>query len=1204
MSLNDWEKTLQAYCSYVSLLCEIPLTRTEIDQIEQHLQAQVKRSNLNELKKQLDRYPCTWLIHMSAVAACNDDPSYWRALGKSLKVTGDQLQRAKLGDAFLAGIRKLRLPDFADAGGYPHVTPIRLHGGIPAYSLPDFFEYVLLPAVENRALVVMTPAEQIEAILSRSTASQLIDSPVHYYLKLGGDTAVRFFTSCKTMAQNWLCDSDLPSPQALGLSAYVVDAFRYFMEGRMQTKGQKRLRPPRLLIDPLSSIELFRLELPPEPVDDDRAAWRHFWKIYPAESNADRRPIVEQVRVRQNGYERITEKRTTPLEFPPGQVIVEIWATPPSEGDVQPERLGRWRMNLAPPPGQAPLLAFRFPGGQALHNDQSLPADVLWLLYPRSAQIKLIGDGQCVQKSSDLLGDWADWRVEKWNLTKATSLSLETKSTPWPLVIRSQAQEPRLEGGTVLAATHRFDEIPFYAGEPPHLWFPRTAGRELSEDLGSWCISVSPCWSATPDLPESQLRPLSDGSHNVAESNGGFEFPLDTLLGPHPMGLYIVVIKGPDNVRIEKRLRIWPQLELHDWRPYYLPGPHGSDTVVFSISMPPDHCVLAQRDAEGITVASGDMAGWYTVSVEKDRVEAPLFIEAHQRGGETVRVTFSLNVARLCWKLTTNNEATDRWSTAPIQLPVDKLLQSQTCSLTLELATDVWPDCCLALTDAGDITTPLQKSDRLQMQPGQQRLHISLAEFVDTLRLTIDCPVFEFSLMVGGDTDTIRLPLMYLNRSLGVTATILEWSDYGTRLHWEALHRLRNRRVRLWSAWQLWTDPYEYCIPDDICGTVVSDEPGSGVLELPDTLPPGWYWVALRTAPSWEKLCVPPEPTQDAMLAKGMEAEQRLTELDLTEGKTPETMFRDHLEMACIFDMLGRIDSRNKEIQWLFHHVPEAYPAHLFTFYRWLKDRDPYTQRAVCIRMCAPELLRPVLTNPDLEVIRKPYLAVLAATKTIRPESARLILQAEHDPDLVNRALDILLKQSDPCVVDYLLGRVSAGAFSEHDAFTFLKRNAQFALQALQKQPNSSIQERLILALLPLVEDTELVPLKYWVQTEAGWGCIQKILLDDREMQFFYPQHQQMPVLTVILRPGEHSVQAEVDLKRKRITFAKSATLYKCTQAGCAGFISLFRDDVTYEHNRVAHDSERPAFQQVSLNSWQYRAALQYTRQQPAEMFA
>ena len=156
------------------------------------------------------------------------------------------------------------------------------------------------------------------------------------------------------------------------------------------------------------------------------------------------------------------------------------------------------------------------------------------------------------------------------------------------------------------------------------------------------------------------------------------------------MGLYIVAIEGPHNVRIEQRLRIWPQLELHDWQPYYLPGPYGSDTVAFSISVPPDHRVIAQPGVEGVTVAPGDIAGWYTVSVRQDKVEAPLFLEAHQLGSETVRLTFNLNVARLRWKLTTN-EATDGWSTAPIQLPVDKLLQSQTCYLTLELATDAWP---------------------------------------------------------------------------------------------------------------------------------------------------------------------------------------------------------------------------------------------------------------------------------------------------------------------------------------------------------------------------------------------------------------------------------------------------------------------------------------------------------------------------------
>ena len=254
--------------------------------------------------------------------------------------------------------------------------------------------------------------------------------------------------------------------------------------------------------------------------------------------------------------------------------------------------------------------------------------------------------------------------------------------------------------------------------------------------------------------------------------------------------------------------------------------------------------------------------------------------------------------------------------------------------------------------------------------------------------------------------------------------------------------------------------------------------------------------------------------------------------------------------------------------------------------------------------MYAPEQLGLVLTNPDLEAIRKSYLAEFAATKAIRPESARLILQTEQYPDLVSHALDILLKRQEPTVVDYLLGKVAAGAFSEHDALTFLKLDAQFTLQALRQQPNSPIQERMILALLPLVSDTELVKLEDRVRTEAGWGRIQKILLDDRERLFFDPHHE-MPILNVILRPGEHSVRVVVDLKRKSITFANSTTLYQCTKAGCAGFISPARDDVTYQTQPCCSWRIRaPHSGNYRQAPGSFRAAMQYARQQPADMFA
>jgi hypothetical protein len=449
MSLTDWEKTLSAYCAHVAHLSEIPLTPFDIDQIGQHLKALLKRTQANQLKDQITRYRSTWVVYMAAIAARNDDLGYWDALAASLGVSGAKLPTTFIGSAFLRAVEQIGLPDYTNVGGYRYVTPIRLHGGIPAYSLPDFFEHVLMPAVRERELADLTPAEQIASILARPTVEFFVDSPVRNYLKYGGKTAIEFFAACTNMARVVLHTHDLPSSQTLGLPSYVVAAFQDFMEARLQvTQGQKRLRAPRLLLDPYSSVELFRLELPAEPVDADRSTWRHHWTISLAEGASSAHPQIERVRVRRIGYDQTTEPRTVALDFPPGQVRIEFWATAPEEDEAtKPELIGRWAVSLVPAPGQAPLLAFRAPVGQSVRTDLTLPAERLWLLYPRWVQIGLIGNGRCTQQFSELIGNWSDWQIEEWDLSDATALVLESKhNAEWRFAIRGQTQEPPIGG--------------------------------------------------------------------------------------------------------------------------------------------------------------------------------------------------------------------------------------------------------------------------------------------------------------------------------------------------------------------------------------------------------------------------------------------------------------------------------------------------------------------------------------------------------------------------------------------------------------------------------------------------------------------------------------------------------------------------------------------------------------------------------------
>ncbi|HAJ36508.1 MAG TPA: hypothetical protein DCL15_12540 [Chloroflexi bacterium] len=1208
MSLTDWEKTLSAYCKRVSHLSEIPLSAFDIDEIGRHLKALVSRTQKNQLKDQISRYPSIWVVYMAAIAARNDDLGYWEALIASLGASRKGLPASLIGSAFLNAVKQLGLPDYADVGGYHYVTPIRLHGGIPAYSLPDFFKYIVMPAAKDAKLADKTPSEQIAALLARSTVELFVDSPARNYLKYGGATAEAFFTACVDMARTFLQSHTLPSSLSPELPKHVVDAFRAYVEETEQvTAGQKRLRPPRLLLDPYSHKELHRLELPAQPIDVDRARWRYEWKMCLVGATTRNCAQVEKVRVRRIGYDLTTEPRTVSLEFPPGQVCVELWATSAEEDKaVQPELVGRWVVSLAPPSGQAPLLAFQAQSGQAIRTDRTLPAERLWLLYPRTAQLKPIGEGHCTQRIAELLGDWSDWQIEEWDLSRATAIIVEALGDTWSFVVRSQLQEPRLEGGRRLLEVVNEEDVPFFVDELPRLWLPRLNNQSRDDELKDWRVAVCSRWAAVPALPESSPRPLSDWRHAVTVQTESVEFPLSAILGAAPIGLYEITVEGPHKVRKSMRFSVWQRITINNWQPVYLPGPHGAETVTFSLCTASAHQVTVQPGAEGITVTYNAEEGCYAVTVASTASEAPLFLEAPRAQGETVRVALHVRIARLRWKVTTDEDVIE-WSTTPLHLPADKLIQSRSPHLLLELDAEDWPACRLLLQDAGATAEPLQMSDWRKPQRGQRRMHLPLAEYSETLRQLMDYPVFTFSLELHSEsTNPGFLPLLYLNREPELTVVLLDWAPDGvTYLHWEAEHRLRNRRVRLWSAWQPWVPPYEFCIPDDVAATELSKKPGSGMLQLPIKLPRGWYRVALRTAPAWEELSAPPEPPAGALLARDADPDFRLLELEDADPTSPEQEYLSHFERACILDAMNDNAGCQAEVQWLFKHHAQAAPDMLYSVYRWLHARNDPTARAIRLHMFALDKVERVLFEDKFASLRRSYMEAFAEIRFVKPECALLVLQSSQIPELDSHALQILLKHQRPEAVSHILGRVSQGALSEQDAVALfsVEEWAEFSLQTLLRQPTAPVRDRIILRLLSLTPTASLVRLGDWVHCEAGWGKIETISLGGESRSWFDPEHE-MPKLGIVLRPNLNPLRIVLHVHSRKMVFPEHSRLYRCTKDnGCAGFISIWQDDVTYQHNRVAHDGMQPAFEQIGAHEWRWRKAPTYHRQPPDNEF-
>ena len=1199
-SLHHWDKTLEAYFSDIQLVGEIPVTPADIDELGVHLRALLRRSDVNEIKEQFARHRYTWMTYMAAVAARNDDLGYWDALGQTLGVTGAELQRAGLGNAFLTTARALGLSHFAEAGGYRYVTPIRLHGGIPAYSLPDFFEHILLPAAQVPEYADMAVDEIIVSMLARSTVQLWVDSPARYYLTYGGVPAQHFFQACLKMVQLWQSKGDLPAAHTLGLPIYVVRAFRIFMENQTENKGQLRLRAPRLLLDPYSATELYRLELPSEPVAGDRAAWQHYWTITVIEAGDHQQPLIERVRVRRIGYDQVTDGRILPLDTAPANIRVELWVEPPEEEKATAEQLGRWILNLIPNE-EPPLLAFRPPNGQAVRWGEALPGDLLWLLYPRDVQIQVHGVERRVQVFPELLGDWSGWQIAAWDLSKADSLTLyqPNQSKRWsPIAVRGRTQAPRFEGGNQCRIIRITDETPFYVGEPPWLWLPRLPSSSGTKELETWSITIISRWAASPTLLNAEPRPLTTWQQHLVTDQDGIRLPIVALLGTEPVGAYTITVDGSHRQHTELRFRIWPNLEVAGWKPYYLPGPAGAQPVELAVYVGAAHRVTVQPGVEGITVAPGPASGHYQITVAPEATEAPIFLEAARSGNEPIRVAVHLAVARLRWMLRLDAGDTE-WSTTPIQCPVDALLQSVVARLVLELATEQWPLCRLVLINVADTTQPLQETTTLAVHSGQQRIHLPLHEFADTLRHHQDCAIFMVALAV----DDVYLPLLYLNRQLTIEVALLEWTAAGqVRLHWEAQHYLRNRRVCFWSTWQPWLEPLEFIIPDNPETSDLTNAPGSGVFTLPETLPHGWYHIALRTAPAWEPLQPPTPPPTERILLRDVDPLSRLMALKELAKASQNALFDIHFECACIFETLNDLGQRNTEIQWLCSHLHGSVPQHILAFYHWLCVRDTDMSKAVRLRMYAPEHLTSILSNNTPEKLHQAYLEYFTKITLIKPESALLVLRYTQRPDLVSHALRVLVKRNRPEAVQFLLEQVLAGAYRERDVVTLLSADANFGLQTLACQPQSPVRDRLIDALLMQIAPSLFVKVGFWVHTEAGWGRIQKIHRDGQEAPHFALQHQ-TPILEVILRPGHQPEYIFIDLAKGTITFPRVAQVYVCTKEGCTGFASQNQEQVLYDHNRAAHLGIGPAFRSQS-GSWRYQRQPEYSAQPPKNVFA
>ena len=1203
-TLTAWEEHLAAYAREVNILGEIPLREVDIHEIGTLLRLVVEAFRLPS-EEAASSYvaievlrvlcPVTLATYMAFVAARNEERAYWPTLTRSLGlVNAPHIQQA-LGQIFGDVIHQYHLRSFEKVHGYKYVTPIRLHGGIPAYSLPDFFEHILRPAIERPEYAGLAPKELLNAVLQRSEAQYLVDRAVRLFLLEAGDVAVDFFRRCLDMARAWKSTGEIPPAEEVGLPTYVVDTFHDFVEGRVEAQRGTRLRPPRLYLDPLAPDALYFIDLPPQPIAASQTEWRYTWRWEVRTPTGQARRGETQVRVTRQGDKFWTHAvKMVPLDVPPGTLLVSFEGYPP-EGTACV--LKRWRFPLVPDE-RRPVLAFRAGDGRFLSPRATIPADDVWLLIPAGARVQVIGQGRQIEIFPQRYGEWGAWRVEAWDLSEAQGIRLvddQDQDMVPPIPTGRARVDPALIPAFI-SPWHEFDpeERPLFVGTVPKLALPRVTALSPREEMARWQVEVNRHGLVVPSpcVPRSSLLDLEE---HVEVQDRAFLLNLDRVLGDDIAGIYEVVVRGPS--RIEKRLlfRVWPRAEVESLPSYILPGRKGHTDVTFRLRLPPEAVVRVQSGVDDVSVSSADEPGTFRVQVGKERSIVPLLLIRDRDTGLQDRVPIHIGIPRLRWLLALDGEEDLAQPQASvISRPTAELLQSRRVFLIMDWTVSVLPDQLppmrLELVDPSEGGPyVLQQYDVDKPRRGQHRQVVPLGPFMDTIRAHRDLPLLSFELVVL-ETLLQRLPLVHLTRALDIYEVHIEWREDGrVYIHWHEPRPLRHRRLNLWPVSQPWRSPVQVPVPDIVPKSDTYEGEGWWMHDIGShtDIPPGVYRVSFSTAHPWEPPETPPQPPEEAFLVVGVDVEARLCALE-TEASTASDPFLVHFERAALYDYLGHQPRRNEAVRVLLDRLPAATPEQIVILVKWLESRDSLAFKEARITMYRAQILeaKGILSEEIQPSLRRAYMQWFVQTRLLGVDTLERVLTRPGDVEWKVHALEVLLKKEVEKAVFYGLLLLEEGTLTAEDLISIFATAADDVVRELRR--GYPEQKDLIEALIPHLTNLIVFREGALLETDAGVGTIAEIQVDGRSVPWAFLDENNL-ILRVRLEEEETFTEVEIDCTRKCIRFPGAKQLFVCKR--CEKFVATSYSVVDKHHKRV-HPGPGFTFVPVPGNEWQLKGPL------------
>ena len=1102
-------------------------------------------------------YPAAFLVFLVGQGIYGyQGGDYWPAIEKALDIHVDQVAFGRTLERLL---HWFHLPLFHELQerAFRYVSLILAHGGIPVYSLNDYFSQIVLPCATKPQFVGLDGQELIDEIL-KSSASRNVDKPILYFLEYGGQAAVNLLERSRSTLLAWQKNPQDFHVEETGLPGHIVSFFNEWarlhpIDALTMTKTRSRYKRPVLCLDPWG-LGVF-LRLPAQPISNltgGSATWEvqtgdvYHETFHPRNLRTGDRFETKEMMVRLG---QIADQVTVRLEVS-GQEY-------------------NWSIQGYSP--EHPILAFEPEDGSLQSH---LYSRVLWLLIPKHLHLRVVeGEGDCLEELPPLPGIWGRLRAECWDLSQARKVGLfQNDQLVRDVIVRGQekVQPPSLEEGTRLLPADP-DQLPFYCGKLPILKIPLSRPDEREAELKRWRLSIEPSGEAIPN--QIIVTCLADLDRAAIRWDGGtviIMFDQPTLLGPRAAGTFQVSINGPLGHDAHFTFSYWPEFEVEGLHALYLPDPvKGPASAFLQVRTALLDRIVSVSATDGISVRQ-ERSGLHTIEVAGSTSTARLALVRDSVQGMAVRVPIQLSIRRLRWRVVRDNGLIDQWLAQPLSLPLHALLQDQSPLLIVDLPPNHNEEDIthleLALKDIQGKILQVVKSVNRSGRPAGRFWRFDLNDFKHALDVS-DSPIFRIELSSKGKdrpVDAFALPVMILTKEIQIKA--VEGDGYASDqmshfyLGWKEAYRLRSRAVYLWSLFRPWVPPVVVTIPDDADGEFEFSLPA-------DQAVGGQYRAAIVVVDPWAGPPPPAMPppagtpgTVDIELTSAQERLKILRREINASTATITTQIAYRMEASLIYRVIGDLVAARRDLVWCCQNAYLMPARELLSLEDVLAASAFEDLRAeLGTVIMRHDTMERILTSLEDRVISQDELQALFGlapdAHNWPVETCALLVQVE-DPAIRYQALYQLLNRDTHKAVLAVLDLMDEMSLSLEEAVEFLVEEKPLALEQLRTiAPDNPLAKQLMRALSQFDYYSGLPQIKpgTWVLTNAGWGRIEEII-DPRSHYSIeaFMEGEGAYILGVELHLNEDvdGEKAVIDMGKAEITFPRANRIYLCSRCG------------------------------------------------------